>query len=318
MKVASIGVILVCAAGLQLPVLGQAAKASVEELYRQATEAMRAKDYSQAVFWFRQMRANYPQDLRSGMALMTLLDAQGQWKEELKIGGEIRPQFKESAIYYLQMGTVLLKLDRAEEALAELQTGLRYSDPTGMTGVIQGRIGSVYMRMERVDDAISAFRKSRALTGRASIELALAFSAKGDVVGEMAEYRAVLKETPGEPVALNNLAYAMAGRNENLNEALAMSRRAVDAGPGNAAFVDTLAWIYFKKGMLPEAESTMVDAVSFEGGTQDTLRKHLVAVMDARGEWTAERRELRGLLENGSKPNEIARMKVLLGKARAK
>ena len=96
----------------------------------------------------------------------------------------------------------------------------------------------------------------------------------------------------------------------------AVSRRAVEALPGNAALMDTLAWVYFKKGMLGDAERTMIEALLFEGGTQDTLRDHLVAVMDARGDWTGDRRALRDLVDGASKPDEIARMKVLLGRVR--
>lgn len=310
MRIALLAVLLACAA------VAQTGKTPADELYRQVDEAVRKQDYPQAEFWLRQMRADYPRDERWGVSLMTILEAQGRLTDSLRIGQEIRPQFAKSAIYYTQMGTLFIKLNRATEALAEFQTALRYSDQPGMTGLIHGRIGSAEMQLGRFAQAISAFRKEKEITGRASVELAMALGANGDSTGEIQEYRAVLRESPGLTVALNNLAYAYALRNENLDEALSMAERAVDALPGNAAMVDTLAWVYFRKGMLADAEQVMIEALLYDGGTQDTLRDHLVEVMDARKDWSGERRALRDLVDGASKPDEIARMKVLLGRAR--
>jgi tetratricopeptide (TPR) repeat protein len=299
-------------------VMGQQPKASVEELYRQADHAVRAKDYAQAEFWFRQIRADYPQDERWPISLVSLIDAQGRWADAVKVAEEVRPRLKDKDFFYSILGSILTKMGRAEDAIRELQTGLRYSTGPGMTGLLQERIGFAYLQSGRANQAVEAFRKAKEVNRRASLGLALALGSSGDRESEIAEYRAVLRENPNQPVALNNLAYALAEKSEGLNEALGMSQRAVAQSPGNAAFMDTLGWIYFKKGQLPEAEGALIEALLFEGGTQDTLRDHLVAVMDAQGDWSGDRRELRDLVDKGSKPAEIARMKVLLGRAREK
>ncbi len=308
-------VLWLLAAGMAV---AQAGKPSAEELYKQMSEAFQAKDYSQVEFWAREMQKSYPRDERWWVFLMGAMQQQGHLEDAVKLGRQIQPQFKDSVTSYLQIGTALLKVNRPEEALPEFQTALRYSVGALMTALVLNRLGTAQMQLGRYTDAVAAFRREKELTGRAVLGLALALSGSGDHEGEIIEYRAVLRENPNQPVALNNLAYSLAERSEGLNEALSLAQRAVGQFPGNAAFMDTLGWIYFKKGQLLEAESTMIEALLFEGGTQDTLRDHLVAVMDARGDWSGARRELRDLVDKGSKPGEIARMKVLLGQARRK
>jgi len=312
MRTAVLGVLLVCLVGLSAQ--AQTSKPPADELWREYVTAFNQPDYAKAEFWGRELRANYPLDDRWGPGLTSVLDAQGKTAEALKIAREIQPRYAKAPDHFLRVGVYLLKLDRAQEALGEFQTALRLSTTPTMTVAAYNQIGSAYRELEQLDDAIVAFRKAKELSGKPSIQLALTLGMKGHGDEEIAEYRAVLRETPLEPVALNNLAYAWAERNEHLDEALTYSRIAVDATRGSAVMSDTLGWIYFKKGMLEEAETTMVEALLQEGGNQPTLLQHLAAVLDARGQWNEERKELRALLETASRPGEIARLKLLLRK----
>jgi len=63
---------------------------------------------------------------------------------------------------------------------------------------------------------------------------------------------------------LNNYSYSFAERGINLEKALAMSRKAVDAEPKNASYLDTIGWIYFRLGQLGEARKEIEKALTFE------------------------------------------------------
>lgn len=67
-------------------------------------------------------------------------------------------------------------------------------------------------------------------------------------------YAAALDLHAGQPLALNNYAYSLAQRSETLDQAREMAQRAVAQAPENAAFLDTLGWIYFKLEQYDEAE----------------------------------------------------------------
>jgi tetratricopeptide (TPR) repeat protein len=200
------------------------------------------------------------------------------------------------------------------EALDEFEDALRYSSTPSEQIVSYNQIGDAYRYLEKLDESIAAFRKAKSLGGLPNPVLAMVFGDKGQVEEEIAEYRAVLQVYPDMAVALNNLAYAYSLRGEHLDEALGMAMRAVNAERGNSSYVDTLAWVYFKRGMLEDAEETMVDALQQEGGVHPTLREHLGEVMDARGDWSGERRELRKLMSGELTPSQLVRMKELLRK----
>jgi tetratricopeptide (TPR) repeat protein len=305
---------LVCSLGL----LAQVPKTSADDLFKEASAAMQMQDFGTAEFWFKELRANYPKDTRWGLGLFTAVYGAGRFEDALKIAREIQPQYEKSAMHYVRVGAVLTRLDRPQEALGQLQIGLRYAGSPPESASVYTAMGEAYQALDQIDDAIAAHRKAKELTGRASFPLAYLLGMKGDYEGEVREYRAVVRENPDVPAALNNLAYAFAVRGENLDEALTLSRRAVQLEPRIAVMEDTLGWVYFKLGMFADAEETMIGALLYEGGNQGTLREHLAAVMDARAMWTEDRRALRGLLEGEGKAGDVAKMKALLGKVRGK
>ena len=54
-------------------------------------------------------------------------------------------------------------------------------------------------------------------------------------------------------LALNNYAYYLSVRNENLDKAEAMSKRSLDIDSGNASYQDTYGWILFQRGKYTDA-----------------------------------------------------------------
>jgi predicted Zn-dependent protease len=303
------------AAVVVLGAAGLWAQGSADELYSDAIAAAQKGDLAKAEFLLREMRLDAPKDERWATGLVAILEQQNKSQDAIKLAREVGPQFAKSSALHMQVGAVLLKMGRPDEALKELEGALQYAASAGEKATAYSLIGSAHRDMGELDAAISAFRKSKEITGSPSVALAIALGEKGKEEEEISEYIAVLSENPGLPVALNNLAYVWAERGEHLDEALAMAQRAVAFEPGDSNMVDTLAWVYFREGRLAEAEETMLAALANEGGNHPTLREHLAAVMDARGQWTAERRELRKLMDGELSPAQLVRMKELLRKA---
>ena len=81
----------------------------------------------------------------------------------------------------------------------------------------------------------------------------------GDRAGEIAAYRSALDVDGSNGYALNNLAFILAM--DDPDEALRLAGRAVGIAPDNAAFQDTLGWIYYRKGMYDSAVDHLKAAV---------------------------------------------------------
>lgn len=125
---------------------------------------------------------------------------------------------------------------------------------------VQVQLGDFLRRQELYAEALAPYDKAIALTGTPAPGYWGLYYMRG-ICNERtdhwprakADLREALKLNPGEPEVLNYLGYAMVERNENLDEALAMIRKAVAAKPDDGYFVDSLAWALFHLGKYHEA-----------------------------------------------------------------
>ena len=74
-------------------------------------------------------------------------------------------------------------------------------------------------------------------------------------------YESLLAEMPNNMGVLNNLAYMLAQNNERLPEALKYAKRAHEARPNYPGFLDTYAYVLYKKGRLSEADEFLQAAI---------------------------------------------------------
>ncbi|MFO0942462.1 MAG: hypothetical protein U0930_17125 [Pirellulales bacterium] len=86
---------------------------------------------------------------------------------------------------------------------------------------------------------------------------------------------------PNDAMTLNNLAWMYAKCDVKLDEALVLSKKAVDLVPSSATYRDTLAEIYFHHGNVDEAIETMRGCVKIDPREQG-YRKNLVRFSAAR------------------------------------
>jgi len=89
-----------------------------------------------------------------------------------------------------------------------------------------------------------------------------------------AEFRKVLGKNADNAAALNYLGYMLADRNVRLEEAFQLIKKAVDLDPTNAAYLDSLGWVYYRLGKLPEAELALKQALQ-RYSNDPTIHDHL-------------------------------------------
>ena len=84
---------------------------------------------------------------------------------------------------------------------------------------------------------------------------------KGDKSAAAAGYKKALELNPHETVAQNNLAYLLLETGGDLDQALSLAQQARTAAPHLANTADTLAWVYYHKGMYGSSRDLLEDAV---------------------------------------------------------
>lgn len=97
-------------------------------------------------------------------------------------------------------------------------------------------------------------------------------------MGRLDDYFAIaekrLQQTPGDATLNNDLGYSLTEQDRRLDDALRMIRLAVAKEPDNAAFLDSLGWVYYKLNKMPEAVKFLGRAVSYVDGQDPILYDH--------------------------------------------
>ena len=93
-------------------------------------------------------------------------------------------------------------------------------------------------------------------------------------------YDRVLSNDPDNVLVLNNYAYYLSLRKENLDKAKTMAMRAVELEPNNAIYLDTYAWVLYQKGEYQAAEAQMDKAVKKLKSPDKTYYLHYADILD--------------------------------------
>lgn len=100
----------------------------------------------------------------------------------------------------------------------------------------------------------------------------------------------ILKLEPDNPTVNNDLGYSWADQNKNLEAAEAMIRKAIDGDrdqrrksanlspeddKDNAAYVDSLGWVLYRRGKVEEARKELERAIALNDGDDPVIYEHL-------------------------------------------
>jgi tetratricopeptide (TPR) repeat protein len=104
-------------------------------------------------------------------------------------------------------------------------------------------------------------------------------------------YQRLLKVSPDQASALNNLAYLLAVRKEQAGDALPLAERAHSLSRGNPLVADTLGWIYHLLGD-PARASVFLKQAAAQAPDNAEIRLHAAVVFAELGDQQAAAREL--------------------------
>jgi tetratricopeptide (TPR) repeat protein len=131
----------------------------------------------------------------------------------------------------------------------------------------------------KFDEARKLLEPNPNKPGTSSIESRLLLASLEDISGNTSasiqHYRKLAQLEPTNILVLNNLAYLLADKANQVEEARGFAESAARLAPDPAPIQDTLGWIYYRKGMYREAVLHLEKAVKTEG---TPLRKYHLAM----------------------------------------
>lgn len=166
--------------------------------------------------------------------------------DNLAVANELLPQ---DDIAWRQRLQLLLSLNRYEETI---EVGTRASESVPDDAFVQFFVGSAYMLSDQnaaaeewLENAVRAPArrpfKSIIYSTLASVRANLDKQDASDEAFELA-----LRYDPDNDNAMNNYAYNLSVRGENLERAKELALKAIEVAPENSAYLDTVGWVYFK------------------------------------------------------------------------
>lgn len=175
-------------------------------------------------------------------------------------------------------------------------------------------LGALYVRLNQQDRAIAEYRKiieHKADDASAYVLIGLLEDSRQNHEGANESYRKALSLNQNAVFAANNLAWNYAEHGGNLDEAVSLAQGVVQKYPDNAAFVDTLGWVYYKKGWHAAAVDQLQKAVALDArnarsgsgaSANASYRYHLGLALAGKGDRAGARREIQQALSlNGGR-----------------
>lgn len=144
-------------------------------------------------------------------------------------------------------------------------------------------ITSFYDRQNRLGDAVSLLSGALSRSPRDQallFGLASTLERKGEWQKAVEKMRLVLESDPQNVAAMNFIGYTLAERGGDLDEAEKLVKKALETKPDSAAFLDSMGWVYFKRGEYGRAVEYLERAVD-ESPDEPTLQEHLADALKA-------------------------------------
>ena len=184
-------------------------------------------------------------------------------------------------------------------------------------------ISNLYSQAKRGKEAVEAVNQAMSTAQSpdrkeiAKLTLASVQQTSGDFQGAETTLRDILKQSPQNPIALNNLGYFLAERGEKLDEALDLIKKAVELNPNNPSYLDSLGWTYYKLGQLGEAETHLKNALRIDGSST-TIQEHLGDVYQKQSKFEAAKSAWQKALDLALEADDINRLKTKLNQKNSK
>lgn len=175
-------------------------------------------------------------------------------------------------IYYM-MGLVYYDMGLYRKALARLEKGPKGFRTYNLKALCE-------KKLKRYKDALASLilaetaaanEKKNPVDREYYFMMAYVADKAGDIEAVENTLNKVLSRSPEDHEALNFLGYVWAEKGINLDKAEKFIASALALDGKNTAYLDSMAWVLFKKGNIKEAVKYIDQAISIDGGAVDSV-----------------------------------------------
>ena len=220
----------------------------------------------------------------------------GSLKDYAKAAGELEYALDMEPTnldYWLRLIRVNILGDNYSAAIKAAEKSLEYN-PDNLD--LYGFIAPSYYQIKEYDKALATYDKAMSLLDKTkdAEQYSNFLGGKADVIIEMGDtlagyklYDEALQLDPTNTSIMNNYAYNLSLNGRDLDKAESMAAKAVNANPDNATFIDTYAWVFFKKKNYDMALLYMKSAMANADSPSVDLLEHYGDILFMTGDTDA-------------------------------
>ncbi|GAA4923499.1 tetratricopeptide repeat protein [Mucilaginibacter defluvii] len=218
---------------------------------------------------------------------------------------------KDNYAAFEQLVRIELSENKLDDAIRDGEEAMSYFPNQAWMNYL---LGSAYYQKQNYSKALSYLKNAAALNTDDNNLAAYVYSVLGDCFHELKNskasddaYTKSLTYNPDNAYTLNNYAYYLSLRGEQLDKAAQMARRANELQPNTASFEDTYAWILFKQKKYAEAKVWIEKALVHDKNNSAAQTEHYGDIMFYLGDTEAAVQNWKKAKQNGSRSAVLER-----------
>ncbi len=208
-------------------------------------------------------------------ALAELYDSSNRKDESLALFEKYYRAYPESEVWVVAYGAALSRAGHANDAEGVFRQAVQHFPKS--TQIVE-TFANFLVQNERPADAaavIQAFVDRNGPTAERLYKMVSLLDQAGQHDQAISTLQRILALMPDHAGANNDLGYFWADKGVHLAEAEKLIRKALYNEPNNPEFLDSLAWVHYKKGDFAKAVEELNVAVSTPAGQEPELISHL-------------------------------------------
>lgn len=249
-----------------------------------------------------------PANPQTRVAMIDLHLRKGQLEQALAGARDLQKDGRGAAAGHMVEGDVLMMQKKPDAALRAYEQAYK----TGKSSQLLVKLAQALRlngKNKEADALLAQFLKERPADAIVSMYSAEVQLAAKQYKSAIATLESILKRTPNNVIALNNLAWAY--QQDKDPRALATAEAALKQAPEAPSVMDTVGWILVEQGNLKRGV-TLLEQASSRAPDSNDIRYHFAFGLHKAGDKARARKEIEAALANGKSFAQIEEARALL------
>ena len=247
----------------------------VNNLYNQlAYEYLRNGYYDKSEQFFEKSLEINDKDRFALYYLSTLYRESGKFDQSIALSQQHISSYPNEQEGYINKSISLLSLQRFDTVIEELSDALKMFPEDFEVNYF---LGLAHYSLKEFEDAEVFYTKALSLDTSsipAMHALAMVYdqNKKWDKSDKL--YTDLITINTKDAQAYNNYAYSLIERNEEVDYALTLAKKAIELSPKTSSYLDTIGWIYFKLNDFEQAKEFIGQAIVYDESSSVVLEHY--------------------------------------------